>query len=245
MFGRGRVRGVGIASGSPRLAELAIRVGFETVWIDMEHGPTDFERAEAICQAAEAVGGFGTIRVPDAQRANVLRALEVGARLVVVPMIDTAEQAAEIVRAGKFPPMGQRGYNTRSRGVGYGLEPAKEAFARANEATHLFAQIETAEGVANVEAICDVVGLSGILVGPGDLSASVGAVGDMRNEELVGMVVRSVRAARAKGKHAGIYVSAGPLLDAALEAGCDVVFAGGDVGSLVEAWRRLLASLQT
>ena len=86
------VRGTAIYSGSARLAELAIRIGFDTVWIEMEHGPTDFTQAEAMCHAVEAAGGFGTIRVADGQRSSVLRALEAGTRIVVVPMVDTAEQ---------------------------------------------------------------------------------------------------------------------------------------------------------
>lgn len=237
------VRGVGLASGSPRLAELAARVGFETVWIDMEHGPTSFERAEAICQAVEAGGGFGTIRVADAQRSSVLRALEVGARVVVVPMIETAEQAADVARAGKFPPRGERGFNTRSRGVGFGLAPALEAFARADAETHLFVQIETARGVKNLDRILAVPGLSGILLGPGDLSASVGAFGDMKSEALVRTCAGCVARARAAGRHAGVYVSPGPLLDAAMGAGADLVFAGGDVGALAKAWTQLLAEL--
>jgi 4-hydroxy-2-oxoheptanedioate aldolase len=239
------VRGVAVYSGAPRLAELAARIGFETVWIELEHGPTDFARAEAMCQAAEAAGAFGTVRVPDGERGHVLRALEVGARVVVAPMIDTAEQARAVVRAGKFPPLGERGYNTRSRGLGYGLSPARELFAPANARTHLFVQIESARAVKNLEAICAVDGLAGIFIGPGDLSASLGCAGDMRDPGLVRTVTACARRARALGKHAGILVSPGPLLDAALAAGCDLVFGGGDVTNLVEPWRRLLADLGT
>ena len=169
--GRDRLlRGTAIYSGSARLAELAIKTGFDTVWVEMEHGPTDFDSAEVICLAAEAAGGFATIRVPDGQRCHVLRALEVGARIVVVPMINTAEQARQIVQFGKFPPVGLRGYNSRSRGVEYGLSDVKSAFARANLRNHLFAQIETTEAVKNLEAICAAEGSSGVLIGPGNLS---------------------------------------------------------------------------
>src|SRR5204862_7850094 len=122
--------------------------------------------AESPWAAIEAGGATPVIRVPDGQRHHVLRALEVGANIVVVPMINTAEQARQVVRFGKFPPLGLRGYNTRSRGMNYGLGGAPaEMFEKANAATHLFGQVETTESVENLEAICAVDGISGILVG--------------------------------------------------------------------------------
>lgn len=237
------VRGVAVYSGSPRLAELAIRVGFETVWIEMEHGPTDFAAAEAICHAAESAGGFASIRVPDGQRCHVLRALEVGARIVVVPMVNTADQARQVVEYGKFPPVGRRGYNTRSRAVGFGLADKRAAFVAANQQTHLFVQIETAEAVANLDAICGVEGLSGILIGPGDLSVSLGCGGDMASARVIETATECIRRARAVGKHAGILVAPGPLLTAALEAGADLIFSGGDITDLIPPWRHLLNTL--
>jgi 2-keto-3-deoxy-L-rhamnonate aldolase RhmA len=237
------VKGVAIYSASPQLAELAIRVGFDTVWIEMEHGPTDFTQAEALCQAAEAAGGFGTIRATDGQRSNVLRALETGARIVVVPMIDTPEQARSVVDSGKFPPLGHRGFNTRSRALDYGLTPVAELFQQANERTHFFVQIETKGAVQNVGEICRVTGLSGILIGPGDLSASLGVPGDFKNPELISTITSCIRTARSAGLHVGVAVGLGPLLDAALQAGADLVFCGSDVATLIEPWRQIIASL--
>lgn len=234
------LRGVAIYSGATRLAELAVRIGFETVWIEIEHGPTTFEHAEGLCYAVEAGGGIPTVRIPDRQRCHVLRALEIGARLVVVPMVNTAEEAREIVTHGKFPPMGSRGFNTRSRGVGYGLLPVTASFEAANVRTHLIAQIETVEGVEHLDEICAVEGLAGILIGPGDLSASLGCPGAMADSRLIEIVSDCIRRARAAGKHAGILASPGPLLDAALAAGCDLYFCGGDVTNLVGPWKELL-----
>src|SRR5206468_5373601 len=105
------LRGVAVYSGATRLAEMAAQTGFETIWIEMEHGPADFGAVESLCMAIEAGGGVPTVRIPDGQRHHVLRALEVGARIVVVPMINGAEQAKQIVQYGKFPPLGLRGYN--------------------------------------------------------------------------------------------------------------------------------------
>jgi 2-keto-3-deoxy-L-rhamnonate aldolase RhmA len=237
------VRGAAIYSGAPRLAELAARIGFETVWIEMEHGPTDFLLAEHICMAAESSGAVPTVRVPDGQRHHVLRALEIGARIVVVPMVQTVEQAKQIVEYGKFPPIGARGYNVRSRGVNYGLGEKQAIFAQANARTHLFAQIETMQSVQNLDAICAVEGLSGVFVGPGDLSVSAGVMGDLDGDRMVAIVTDCIRRARAAGKHAGILVPPGRMLNAAIEAGCDLVFCCGDASDLSVAWKRLLASV--
>lgn len=242
--GRARVlRGVAIYSNATRLAEMAARIGFDTIWIEMEHGPADFNQVEALCTAAEAGGAAPAVRVPDGQRHHVLRALEVGAKIVVVPMINTAEQARAVVEYGKFPPLGLRGFNLRSRGVEYGLGDRKTAFAEANIRTHLFAQLETLQAVENVRSICEVEGLSGVLIGPGDLSVSAGCAGELNSERMIGIVTDCVRLARAFGKHAGILVAPGALLDAALVAGCDLIFCGGDVTELASAWPRLLRSV--
>src|SRR6185295_756947 len=97
------MRGVTVYTGSARLAELAARVGFEAVWIELEHSPTSWNQAEAMCAAIDAAGAVPTIRVPNWERPNVLLAVEVGARIIVVPMVNTPEQAREVVRHAKFP----------------------------------------------------------------------------------------------------------------------------------------------
>ena len=244
--GRPRVlRGAAVITGSLKLAEMAGRMGFDTVWIEVEHGGASFSEVETLCLAAEAGGAVPTVRLPGGEREHVLRALEVGARIVVVPLVNDAHAAREIVRHGKFPPLGERGFNTRSRGLNYGLDGMENlaaTFARANETTHLIAQIETRESVDNLDAICAVEGLSGVLIGPGDLSVSLGKPGAFTDPEFIGLVAAVVARARAAGKHAGILVAPGPLLDAVREAGCDLFFCAGDVNDLARAWRGVLAA---
>ena len=242
--GDGRVvRGAYIVSGAPRLADLAARVGFDIVWVEMEHGQVSYETAEAICTAAQCVGSAAAIRVSSVQRQYVLRALEVGADVIVAPMVNTVEDAKELVRHGKFPPVGNRGYNTRSRGMNYGLGTPRELMDKANRDTHLIAQVETTEAVRNLDGVLGVEGLSGILIGPGDLSNAMGCGGDLTNAELVESVTRCIRTARQAGKHAGILAAPGPLLEAAVAAGADLVFYAGDVMDLGRYWPDVLAKV--
>lgn len=239
--GQGRViRGAAIVSAAPRLAHLAVRVGFDTVWVELEHGHIGYDTAELLCRAAESAGGFGTLRIAGVQREFVLRALEVGARIVVAPMVSTVEQARELVRHGKFPPIGARGYNSRSPGMDYGLGTPTELMARANAGTHLVAQIETQQAVANLDGILGEEGVSGILIGPADLSVDMQMPLQFTNPKLIDAVTGCIRKARAAGKVAGIMVAPGPLLDAVIEAGANLIYCAGDIMDLAPRWRELL-----
>ncbi len=225
------------------LVSLAAHIGFEAIWIEVEHGPADFERIETLCLAAEAGGIFPLVRLPDGERHHVLRALEAGARILLVPMVNDAAQAKMIVDNGKYPPLGARGFNTRTRGMGFGMLDLQDALTRANNRTHLFAQIETTEAVANVDEILAVEGLSGIFIGPGDLAVSMGRAGQMADPELRDSVVSCIEKATKAGKLSGIFTLPGSLLSAAMDAGCDLVMCGGDVMALGKAWANLLETI--
>lgn len=242
------LRGAAIITGATKVAEMAGRIGFDTVWIEVEHGGASFSEVETLCMAAEAGGAVPTVRLPDHHRHHVLRALEVGARIVVVPMINDAATARAVVQHGKFPPLGARGFNTRSRGLNYGLDGLPNilsVFQAANASTHLIAQIETREAVENLEAICAVEGISGILIGPGDLSVSLGKTAAFTDPDYIALVADCIRRARAAGKHGGILVAPGPMLEAARAAGCDLYFCAGDINDLARAWNAVIAATET
>jgi 4-hydroxy-2-oxoheptanedioate aldolase len=221
------------------VVELAGKCGFDVVWIETEHGAASFETVETLCLAARAGGARACVRVPDAQRCHVLRALDCGADIVVVPMINTPQQAAEIVRHGRFAPLGRRGFNSRTRGFDYGLDDSLQSMKQIDERVWLLAQIETREAVGNCRAILETPGLSGILVGPADLSVDMGRVGQFEDPELIDAVTACIGAARAMGKHAGIVIGPGKLHDAALAAGCDLIFPGSDLSTLATSWQAM------
>ncbi len=237
------LKGAACITGSLKIAEMAGMIGFDMVWIEVEHGGASFADVEDLCRATEAGGAIPVVRVSDGGRDNVLRALEAGGKIIVVPLINTADEARSLVQNGKFPPLGSRGFNTRSRGLRYGLDgiaKIAETFAHANAHTHLIAQIETCEAVENLDAICAVDGISGILVGPGDLSLAYGKPGAFGDAELIATVTEVMRRTRAANKHAGILVAPGPLLHACTNAGCDFFFCAGDINDLAKTWREVL-----
>jgi len=236
------LRGVTIPSNSARIAEMAAMVGFDTVWIELEHGTPSYADVEIMCMAIEAGGAVPAVRIQDTQRTHVLRALEAGARILLAPMIDTPEQARELVEYGKCAPLGRRGFNMNTRGLGYGITAPLDSFATANNRTHFFAQIETVEAAGNVEAICAVEGLAGIFVGPGDLSTDMGKSAQFADPEVMSMAADIIARARKAGKHAGIMAGPGPLHDACLKAGADLFYFGSDLAVLIKSWRAMLDS---
>lgn len=231
--------GCAINSGSPRLAELAARIGFDVVWIEMEHASVDLAAAEALCVATVAGGGIPLVRVQSCRRDHVLPALEIGGRIIVAPLVNDAAAARELVRHGKFRPTGERGYNTRSRALEFGMD--SKAMARANDTTCLLPQIETVESVRNLEEILAVEGIGGIFVGPGDLSADLGRPGQFEDPELSHLVCGSIHKARQRRLHAGVFVSEGQLFEASLKAGADLCIVASDMKDLINAWRTQLA----
>ena len=237
-----RVWGVSLYSGAPRVAELACRIGFDTVWIEMEHGPTDFAQAEAICYATMANGGLPIIRLPDASRNQVLKALEVGARILVVPMVNDASTAKKIVENAMFPPLGSRGMNSITPGTEFGLKGPQAILEQTNDRIHLFAQIETQKAVQNLDDICNVEGLAGVFIGPLDLSVDLGIPGEFENPLLIETVSDVITRACEAGKRAGILVAPGKLLDAAIDAGAQLLISGSDVGNLKVVWSDLYQS---
>jgi 2-keto-3-deoxy-L-rhamnonate aldolase RhmA len=233
--------GCGISSGSPRFAELAARMGFDVVWIEMEHAAADLAGAEAMCVAAEAGGAIPLIRAAGYGRQHILHPLEVGARIVVVPLVNDATAAREVVRHGKFRPLGRRGFNTRSRAFTFGADP--QAMERANNETYLMPQVESLEAAKNLDGILAVQGLSGIFIGPGDLSADLGRPSRFDDAQLRDTVCQCIAKSRDAGLHAGILVGEGPLLDAALDAGADLCIVGSDMGAAISTWRAQLERL--
>ena len=238
-----RLRGTAIYSGSARMAELAGRCGFDVTWIDLEHGSSDLAVAEALCVASESGGAAPLLRIPDAQRCHVLRGAEAGPRILVVPMIESAHEAARVVEYAKFPPVGKRGFNLRSRGLSFGLSPAAQTFAGVNKNLCVMVQIESRTAVEALDEILAVNGLDGVFIGPGDLSVSYGCTAQFDNPELVAVVRDVTRRAKAAGKLAGILAAPSPVLTAALEAGTDLVICGGDIPGAIDHWRGLLAKV--
>jgi len=223
-----------VYSGSTRLAEMAGRVGFDAVWIDMEHASSGLTAAEAMCVATEAGGAVPLVRTAGVNREHVLHAFEIGGRIVVVPMVNDADTAKQIVEYGKYPPVGRRGFFKYSRGGRFGENP--NWMADTNASTALMPQIETLEAVKNLDAILAVPGIDGILIGPSDLSVDFGTPGKFDAPDFQETVAKCISRARELGKHAGIVAGDDKLISLSKQAGANLLVFSADTPLLHKAW---------
>jgi len=165
--------------GHPDSAEIMVRHGWNTILIDGEHGIGDLETWVAVARAVEAAGGEVILRVPDGRDTTLKRVLDRGFKSLVVPMVNSAEQADDIAKSCLYPGRGKRGYAAPIvRGSQFGARP-DYAREEAHEDLLLFVQCETPESVEVVADIAATPGVDGIFLGPNDLAAALGHLEDM------------------------------------------------------------------
>ena len=162
----------------PAMVESAGRAGYDFVLLDMEHGTTTFQTLPNLIRAANVTGVCPVVRVPRGSDIWIDQALDVGAGAVMIPQIDTAEQARAAVSAAKFSPVGTRGTCRFVRSAGFGDVPGSEYFSKAQD-TVVILQAEGKKAIENLDEILDVPGIDVVFVGPYDLSSSLGHVGEI------------------------------------------------------------------
>ncbi len=184
-------------------AALIARAGFDTVTVDLQHGAATIDGLPSIAAAIEASGSVPFVRLSWNDPAATMRALDLGARGTICPMVSTAEEAAAFVRACRYPPNGDRSYGPIRAAFGAGPDQV----AAASEGTFVFAMIETAEGLRQVEDIAATRGLDGLYVGPADLSLALGlsTFADETDPEMLGALDAVLASARRHGIVAGVH----------------------------------------
>ena len=192
--------GAALYSYDPIFLEIAAHLGFQVVWIEMEHAPISFAEAADLCRMAAGTGMLTMIRIPDARRESVLKAAECGPDMIDIPMVDTPEQVSELLRYARFAPVGARGFFSVSRALKYGIvESVPEEQQKLNGELTLLVQIETKEALARIEEIASVPDVD-IFIGPADLAASLGIPGQTGHPRLLEAAAEIVRVARKHGK---------------------------------------------
>ena len=161
---------VWLGSADPATAAGLASAGFDAAVVDLQHGRASLDTLEAIVAVIEPTGTVPFVRIRWNDPGLVMRALDLGARGLICPMVNSAAEAQAFARACRYPPLGVRSYGPVHGAFGSGREQTE----RANESVLAFAQIETAEGLGNVDEICAVPGLAGVYIGPADLSIGLG-----------------------------------------------------------------------
>lgn len=185
---------------SPAIVEMCGYAGFDFVIIDNEHGSSDFETTENMLRAARATGIVPVVRcfAPD-----ISRILDMGASAVQIPMVNSAEEARELVQQVRYPGIGRRGSAFSSRAAGYGAFSGEAHTSRSNEGIALILMIETPEAVTNAGAIAAVEGVDAVFVGPNDLSHAMGFGTDWAAPAVQTAIGQALLAIAAAGKCAG------------------------------------------
>ena len=188
----------------PAFVEAAGHVGYDFVLIDLEHGTVTFQQLPNMIRAANVSGVCPVVRVPRGTDIWIDQALDVGAGGIMIPQIDTAEQARAAIKAAKFAPLGLRGTNRFVRSAGFGTIPGADYFARAND-TVVILQAEGKKAVENLDEILDVPGIDVLFVGPYDLSSALGHVGEIDHPEVIECIKGIIAKASAKGIRLGCF----------------------------------------
>jgi len=199
--GRRCLVGIAVQRYDPQFVEIAAHLGFDALWVEMEHEAITLDQAGDLCRIASGMGLLTMIRVPNPGREAVLKAAELGPDILDLPMANSPETAAEFVRNARYPPLGKRGFYGSSRAVRYGTD--NDALAqqqKVNQELCLIIQVETKEAVECAPALASVRGIDGIFLGPGDLSSSLGVTGELRHPLVLDAMHRTVAAAKAQGK---------------------------------------------
>lgn len=216
--------------GSSYAAEILGHQGFDSVTVDCQHGMIGFETLVAMLQGISASPAIPLVRPSKNDPAEIMRCLDAGAYGVICPMISNAEDAARLVDACRYPPVGTRSYGP-SRGILYG---GTDYVAGANDEILVLAMVETAEGLEKVDEIVATPGLDGIYVGPNDLGLSLGRSPECESRDPVMMdaVGRILASVLAQGKMAGIFCSGGPGAAQRVAQGFHLVTPGNDAMAL-------------
>lgn len=226
------------------VTESLASIGYDWLLIDNEHAPNDLRSTLAQLQAVAPYGSHPVVRPVRSDTALIKQMLDIGVQTLLLPMIDTAEQAREAVAATRYAPHGVRGVGSAlARASRWNRVPAY--LERAAEEICVLVQVETVAGLGQLDAIAQVEGVDGVFFGPADLSASMGLLGKPGADRVRNAILNGIDAVRGAGKSAGVLAPDEALAREYMAAGANFVAVGTDVGLLSNAAQKLLMTYRT
>ncbi len=219
------------------IARLAKTAGFDMIYVDLEHSPITLDATGQICLAALNAGIASMVRVPANTPEYIQRVLDGGALGIIAPGVGSAAEAREVVKAAKYPPLGERGAGGALPHLEYRSFPTAEANAALNDATMVIVQFESAAALDQADEIVAVEGVDMVLLGINDLLASMGLAGQYEHPKVRDAYARTIAACRKRGKHVGVGgLSTRPKLQAEFVGmGARMISTGTDIQFLLAA----------
>jgi 4-hydroxy-2-oxoheptanedioate aldolase len=231
--------GLWSALASPIAAEIIAGAGFDWIVIDGEHGPNDITTLLPQLQAMRGGTAEPVFRVPWNDMAIIKRAMDVGARTLLIPFVQNVEEAQRAVAATRYPPLGIRGVSVAPRANDYGR--VQNYHKNAHLDTCVLVQIETRAALQEIESIAAVEGIDGIFIGPSDLAADFGHLGNPKQPDVQAALQNAAKRIRATGKAAGILTGALDDVESLFAMGYNFVAVGSDVGLLARTAEQVAA----
>jgi 2-dehydro-3-deoxyglucarate aldolase len=228
--------------GHPEITEMLSLIGYDWLFIDAEHGPFGIETLQTMLQAMSGTKTVPIIRVPWNEPGLIKQALDIGAYGIIIPLVSSKQDAENFVRAMKYPPVGIRGVMPR-RASRYLLD-IQEYFATADKELLTIVQIETKGGVENISEILSVDGIDAYFLGPTDLSAAVGHIGQMTHPDVEAAISKVLAAGKKAHKIGGIYARGLDVIQKRIEQGFQLIVQGSDWGHLMGSARESLKTIR-
>lgn len=222
---------------SPISIEILAHCGYDWLLLDMEHSPNEVPDVLAQLQAMKGGTATPIVRPPWNDMVTFKRLLDIGVQALLVPYIQTAEEARNAVSYTRYPPQGVRGYAGAPRASNFGR--VKDYAHCSAEEICVLLQVETIEGLKNLEEISNVEGVDGVFIGPGDLSAALGHLGNPKHPEVLKVIDSAIARIRACGKAAGILTGDEALAKHYVAQGCLFVAIGADQNVLRDSAQAL------
>ena len=234
------IAGCWLSLGAPVTAEIMGTAGFDWLLVDGEHAPYDIAGMRTQLMALEASNSAVAVRVPTGETWILKQVLDIGAQTVLVPMVESADQARQLVRACRYPPNGDRGVGySLARVSQYGI--VGDYGEDADDQICLLVQVENRKGMEALDEILEVDGIDGVFIGPADLSADYGHMGNIMHPDMQEMIMTTLKRVAASDKAAGILATRDDMIEASFEAGAQFVAVGIDIGLLASTARGLAA----
>lgn len=233
--------GTMVTLNAPEVAELLAAVGYDWLFLDAEHSVLDARALQAMLQSAGATTP-GLVRIATAAEVLIKQALDIGAAGIIVPQVNSAAQAEQVVHWAKYPPNGTRGVGI-ARAHGYGWKLG-DYIATANQETAVIVQAEHIDAVHQIEAIVRVPGIDAVFVGPYDLSGSLGLLGQIDHPRVTEAIDHITAVCLAAGMRLGIFGVSAAAVKPYLAQGYTLITAGVDTLLLAQTAHSLLAQLR-
>lgn len=230
--------GLWLGLADPYTAELCATAGFDWLLVDGEHGPNDLRSMLGTLQAVAPYPAHPVVRIPHGDTALVKQVLEIGTTTLLVPMVEDAEQARGLVQAMRYPPQGIRGVGSGlARSSRWGADA--QYLQTANDRMCLLVQVETASALSRIDEIAAVEGVDGVFIGPADLSASMGLLGQPGHPDVRAAIEHAFARIQAAGKAPGILATDETVARHWIGKGARFIAVGVEATLLAQASRAL------